>query len=180
MTFQWVSSGVEGIRPMWLDFDQCDDSERGLPAGYSDTHWDWRADRSGYVKTIGGHVHDHGISIAWQNRSRSRHVFASVAGYAAGSEFDPAGPGSGSDASHPRSARVVTSDPLGLANFEGHLSDMTVGRPSSDNGRVAKGNSMRLHTQYNRPTPTPADEGDMGIMILSFDEDLCITDLFCF
>jgi len=178
MTFDHVSGGVTKTRPLWLDWDQCDDSEIDSPAGYSDAnHWDWRIDRSGYVKTIGGHVHDQGISIAWENLDRGNHIWTSVAGYAAGSAQAPFGPGSGSDPSHPASHNTVASDPLGLASYVGHIADMTVGHP---NARVKKNNDLRLHTQYNHSSAEGEGEGDMGIMIASLKEDFCITNFWCF
>jgi len=177
MTFDHVSSGVADIRPMWLDFDQCDDSERANPAGYSDSHWGWKADRSGYVKTIGGHIHDFGLSIAWQNTSRNQNVYTSVAGYAAGSARAPVGPGSGADTAHPASYNTVTSDPLGLGNYMGHIADMTVGHPNS---RIKKRDNLRLHTQYYHTSAAGEGDADMGIMMASMDEDFCITDLWCF
>ncbi len=176
--FDHVASGVEGLRPMWLDWDQCDDSNLDAPAGYSDVHhWDWKADRSGRVRTIGGHVHDQGISIAWENRSRGSNIYTSVAGYAAGAAHAPVGPGSGADAQHPASHNTVASDPLGLSSYAGHIADMTVGHP---NGRIKKKNNMRLHTQYNHSSTPGEGEGDMGIMIASLDEDFCITNFWCF
>jgi hypothetical protein len=125
------------LRAGSLDIDQCNDSEVSTPAGYSDTHWDWRSDRSGYVVSIGGHVHDYGISTAWHNMSRGQNVYTSIAGYAAFLEdgttpnpWVPAGPGSGADVAHPANYNTVTYDPLGLENYMGHISDMTWGTQS--------------------------------------------------
>lgn len=176
-TFSWVpasGSGLQRTRPMWLDIDQCDDSEADVPAGYSDTHWTWKADRSGYMVDIGGHIHDHGISIAYRNESRNENICTSVAGYAPGSPFVPVGPGSGADSSHPTSSNTVTTDPLGIANYAGHISDMTQCDPFS---RIKRGNTTRLHTQINRPDAT---DHDMGIMVGFLDEDFCITNFWCF
>lgn len=173
-TFTWVSSGKTATRPLWFDIDQCEDSELNTPAGYSDIQWSWNIDRSGTIVTIGGHVHDHGISTGLYNVSKNANVFTSIAGYEAGSMHRPAGPGSGADVAHPANVNTVTSDPLGLMTYEGHLADMTTGNPAKT---VSKGNTLRLHTQYNRPDP---GEGDMGIMIGFMKENLCITDLLCF
>jgi len=42
MTFTYLSGQtLEPVRPVWLDIDQCGDSEYSIPAGESDTHWDW-------------------------------------------------------------------------------------------------------------------------------------------
>lgn len=174
-TFTWTRKpSTQRTRPLWLDVEQCGDSEFATPAGYSDAHWDWRSDRSGEVVSILGHVHDFGISAAWQDVSAARNVFTSIAGYAAGSPFAPVGPGSGADASHPADFRTVASDPLGLETFEGHLADMTTGWPAA---RVEKGNLTRLHAQYNRPEPAG---DDMGIMMAYLREDYCLGTYLCF
>jgi hypothetical protein len=175
-TFTWVpaSANLERVRPIWLDVDQCEDSEIDVPAGYSDVHWDWKADRSADLVTAAGHIHDYGISISYRNESRNRDLCISVAGYAAGSPFAPVGPGSGADAAHPVSANVVSSDPLGLANYDGHISDMTI---CDSGGRIRKRDTTRLHTQIHRPDAT---DHDMGIMIGFLDQDFCITDYWCF
>lgn len=175
--FTWVpasGSGITRTRPIWLDIDQCDDSETNTPAGYSDTEWTWKADRSNYVVDIGGHVHDYGISIAFRNHSRNQNICTSVAGYAPDSTWAPVGPGSGADDSHPVSYNTVTTDPLGLHMFHGRISDMTQCDPFS---RVSKGNTTRVHAQYNRPNAT---DHDMGIMVGFLDEDYCITNFWCF
>jgi hypothetical protein len=176
-TFTWVpasGSGIERTRPIWLDIDQCDDSEADVPAGYSDTQWTWKADRSSRLVDIGGHIHDYGISIAFYNHSRNENICTSVAGYAPGSPYVPIGPGTGADAAHPVSYNTVTTDPIGIANYAGHISDMTQCDPFS---RIRKGNTTRLHTQINRPDAT---DHDMGIMIGFMDEDFCITNFWCF
>jgi hypothetical protein len=37
------------VRPVWLDIDQRGDSEHSIPAGPSDTHWNWNANVPGKV-----------------------------------------------------------------------------------------------------------------------------------
>jgi hypothetical protein len=64
----WAS--VKSVRPVWLDIDQCGDSEYSIPAGYSDTHWDWNpVNVPGRVVAAIGHVHGHGIAVAATNES---------------------------------------------------------------------------------------------------------------
>lgn len=176
-TFHWVprsGSGIDRTRPIWIDIDQCDDSEAVAVAGYNDLEWSWKADRSHDMISIGGHVHDYGISISWRNESRGETSCTSVAGYAAGSPYVPVGPGTGADDAHPVSANTVASDPLGLANYAGHISDMTICNPHS---RTSKRETMRAHTQIYRPDET---DHDMGIMVGFLDEDFCITNFWCF
>ena len=64
----WES--VARVRPVWLDIDQCGDSEYSIPAGPSDTHRDWRVNVPGKVVTAIGHVHGHGIAVEATNESR--------------------------------------------------------------------------------------------------------------
>jgi hypothetical protein len=64
----WES--VQPLKPVWLDIDQCGDSEYSIPAGYSDTHWDWTVNVPGKVVAMIGHVHGHGVAVEATNESR--------------------------------------------------------------------------------------------------------------
>jgi hypothetical protein len=64
------SESVQRLKPLWLDIDQCGDSEYSIPAGYSDTHRDWRVTLPGRVIAMLGHVHGHGIAVEVTNQSR--------------------------------------------------------------------------------------------------------------
>jgi hypothetical protein len=64
----WES--VQRVRPVWLDIDQCGDSEYSIPAGYSDRHWDWKVNVPGSVVAMLGHVHGHGIAVEATNESQ--------------------------------------------------------------------------------------------------------------
>jgi hypothetical protein len=72
VTFSYRPAGesVKRVRPVWLDIDQCGDSEYSIPAGYSDTHRDWTVNVPGQVVSAGGHVHGHGIAVEATNESR--------------------------------------------------------------------------------------------------------------
>jgi Stress up-regulated Nod 19 len=63
----WES--VKRVRPVWLDVDQCGDSEYTIPAGFSDTHWDWAVNVPGRVVSAAGHVHGHGVAVEATNES---------------------------------------------------------------------------------------------------------------
>jgi Stress up-regulated Nod 19 len=63
----WES--VKRVRPVWLDIDQCGDSEYSIPAGYSDTHWNWNVNVPGNIVAAIGHVHGHGIAVEATNES---------------------------------------------------------------------------------------------------------------
>jgi len=64
----WES--VQAVRPVWLDIDQCGDSEYSIPAGFSDTHWNWSVNVPGKVVAMIGHLHGHGVAIEATNESR--------------------------------------------------------------------------------------------------------------
>lgn len=160
-TFSWVRSATRAD-PVWLDIDQCGDSELPLPAGYSDTHWSTTALRGGTLVGAGGHAHDQSISVALEDVTKHQYPCTSVAGYAPNSAFVPIGPGLGT-AGHPADTNVVTSTghpDVSLDAYQGHVSDYTTCHPSFSFDR---GDTIRLHVQYNH---TNAADGDMGIMVV--------------
>ena len=63
----WES--VKPLRPVWLDIDQCGNSEYSIPAGFSDTHWDWNVNVPGKIIGMIGHLHGHGVAIEATNES---------------------------------------------------------------------------------------------------------------
>ena len=69
-TYRPASDSVTAVRPVWLDIDQCRDSEYSIPAGPSDTHWDWKVNVPGTVVAMVGHVHGHGVAVEATNESR--------------------------------------------------------------------------------------------------------------
>jgi hypothetical protein len=74
----WAS--VKPLKPVWLDIDQCGDSEYSIPAGPSDTHRDWTVNVPGKVVAMLGHVHGHGVAVEATNESRgSASICRSVA-----------------------------------------------------------------------------------------------------
>lgn len=64
----WES--VRPLKPVWLDVDQCGDSEYSVPAGDSDTHWDWTVNVPGDLVAMIGHVHGYGGYVQATNQSR--------------------------------------------------------------------------------------------------------------
>ena len=170
-TFEWVSS-AERVRPVWLDIDQCSDSEVDTPAGYSDIHYTWNSTLNGRIVAIGGHVHDQGIGQTVRNATTGEMICDSRAGYAAGGVGEPAGPGPG-NALHPAYWDTITSSPnpqLNLASFNGHIASMRTCEPFT---RIRdpwwrSGDRIEVHTQYNHDAAT---HGDMGIMVAFVDED---------
>jgi hypothetical protein len=70
-TYRPSSQDVKRVKPVWLDIDQCGDSEYSIPAGYSDTHRNWTVNVPGKVVAMFGHVHGHGIAVEATNESKA-------------------------------------------------------------------------------------------------------------
>lgn len=175
-TFEWVAS-AEPVRPVWLDVDQCEDSEVEVPHGqYTDLHYNWNSTLNGRIVAIGGHVHDYGISIAARNARTGELICTSRAGYAPGSTVTPAGPGTGADALHPADWVTQTESwnpEVSLASYQGHISGMEVCRPFTriSNPWWRRGDVVEVHAQYNMREATHEGHEAMGIMIAYVDED---------
>ena len=69
-TYRPAWETVKPVRPVWLDIDQCGDSEYSIPAGFSDTHSDWTVNVPGKVVAMIGHVHGHGVAVEATNESQ--------------------------------------------------------------------------------------------------------------
>lgn len=171
-TFEWVSA-AERVRPVWLDIDQCEDSEVDTSAGYSDIHYNWNSTLNGRIVAIGGHLHDQGIAITARNATTGEMICDSRAGYAAGGVGEPAGPGTGSGPMHPATWDTITSSPnpeLNLASFNGHIAAHRTCQPFTRirNPWWRSGDRIEMHATYNHDAAT---HGDMGIMVAFVDED---------
>jgi hypothetical protein len=95
----WES--VRPLRPVWLDIDQCGDSEYSIASGVSDTHRDWTVNVPGKVVTMLGHLHGHGVRIEATNESLQTSICNSVATLAA-------------DEHHVESMSTCSGDPLAV------------------------------------------------------------------
>jgi hypothetical protein len=69
VTYRPSWESVKPLKPVWLDIDQCGDSEYSIPAGPSDTHWDWNVNVPGKLVAMIGHVHGHGVAVEATNES---------------------------------------------------------------------------------------------------------------
>ncbi|HEX2301297.1 MAG TPA: hypothetical protein VHH34_22820 [Pseudonocardiaceae bacterium] len=91
MTINWVDAAeaqLKEVTPVWLDVDNCGDSQYTIPAGPSHTTWTWKSTMSGDIVAVGGHVHDQGVSITLSNATRNEKICESVAGYPGGSHHE--------------------------------------------------------------------------------------------
>jgi hypothetical protein len=135
-TYTSASDPVEPLKPVWLDIDNCGDSEYSIPGAlpylYSDTHWDWKVNVPGDVMAAAGHVHGHGVAVEATNESQGS---ASICRSEA--QSDPM------NAHLIRSMSTCTADSGPLAH-------------------VNLGDTVRLHSEYQ--STHPADDV-MGIML---------------
>jgi hypothetical protein len=131
------------LRPVWLDADGCSfDSLISVPVGLSDTHYDWKASFGGKLIAAAGHIHDHGVNVELTNQSAGGALLCnSVAGYGGAGYETPDG------RKHVSSMNVCTGNPIAT---------------------VTKGQTLRLHANYNVPAGHMAIDDAMGIMIAYF------------
>jgi len=168
------SDPLKDVRPVWLDENNCSNSQYAVcPTGpypcYDDRHWDWTSGANGANSTvegtivaIGGHVHDWGMSVAAQKVQTGEWLCASTSGYATSSLFEPdavASPPRPSDAGHPADAMVLSpGDPM----YSGHIEEMTA---CTSNAKIKPGDTIRLHAQYDADAPIPDVMGIMNAFI---------------
>jgi hypothetical protein len=84
VTFEWVPTSTRNmteLTPVWLDLEQCGDSEVSMPAGSSSRTYTWNATRSGRLMHLHGHVHDGGVNLTVDNATTGRRLCDSRAGY---------------------------------------------------------------------------------------------------
>jgi hypothetical protein len=75
------------VTPVWMDIDNCADSEYAVPSGPSNRLWTWRSTLTGRVVATAGHVHDGGIKTVLTNQTRNHEMCSSYAGYGTRPEF---------------------------------------------------------------------------------------------
>lgn len=164
-TFKWTTSGVQTVKPLWLDIDNCQDSEISMPAGYSDTHKDWTSSVSGTIVKIGGHGHGEALASSAQNLSTGAYYCTSRAGYNVDSMERP-GPGPGT-AGHPVDEVVhqnddpIYMDPRTMGGMMA-MDNVESQQVCSPNMTISTGQKIRIHQTYNQMA---ADPDNMGIMI---------------
>ena len=81
---RWVPDSTPGIRPLtpvWMDQNNCRNSEYAVPAGPSSRHWQWPSTITGRIVSTGGHVHDGGVRTVLTNSTTGQHLCTSWAGY---------------------------------------------------------------------------------------------------
>lgn len=164
------------VTPVWLDMaTMATSSEFTVPEGYSDTHTgsgasginsDWTSTVQGQIVSIGGHVHDYGISVAAYNNRLGDYICTSIGGYGTGSRYLPTG-GPGTPG-HPAAgnARVLNQayhEAGGSPDDRHHIQEMTSCSPTPVQSIICIGDVIRLHTQYNNTSGFPIFDA-MGII----------------
>jgi hypothetical protein len=76
-----VAQQLKPVRSLWLDWNNCGNSERPAPPGLSEHTWRWTSGLTGRIVSAGGHVHDGGTSITLRNATTDHDMCQSVAGY---------------------------------------------------------------------------------------------------
>jgi hypothetical protein len=78
-----ASANVRPVTPMWLDENNCRNSDYAIPAGHSNTVWNYKvpATGAGDIVAIGGHVHDYGTHISLTDTTTGKLICNSRAAY---------------------------------------------------------------------------------------------------
>ena len=77
------SAHLRAVTPMWLDENECHNSEYAIPAGHSDKVWNYTVPASiaGDIVAISGHVHDYGRHISLTDTTSGKLICNSRARY---------------------------------------------------------------------------------------------------
>jgi hypothetical protein len=76
-----ASDKLRDVRPVWMDIDNCADSQYSIPAGKSNKLWTWQSSITGRVISTAGHVHNSGIKTVLTNETTHQVMCTSIAGY---------------------------------------------------------------------------------------------------
>ena len=88
VVYRPASANLKRITPVWMDVDNCGDSQYAVPAGKSNTLWTWQSSITGRVVSTAGHVHDGGVKTVLSNETTKQQMCTSVAGYGTKPAFD--------------------------------------------------------------------------------------------
>ncbi len=171
------------VTPVWLDMSNTGDSQYTIPDGYSDTHTgsgasgispDWTSTIQGAIVSIGGHVHDYGISTSAYNNRLGDYICTSQGGYGTGSRYLPTG-GPGTPG-HPAAGIAQTLNQAyheanGTPDDRYHIQSMTLCSPTPAQSIICIGDVIRLHTQYNNTSGFPIFDA-MGIIVADVNTNL--------
>lgn len=77
------TTDLQGVKPFWLDINNCGNSQYETPAGEHTEVRDFAVtpEIAGRLVAIGGHLHDHGTHIAATDTTSGRQLCDAAAGY---------------------------------------------------------------------------------------------------
>src|SRR5918998_978278 len=75
------------VTPVWMDMNNCANSQYAIPAGHRVDTWSWTSTITGRVVWAGGHVHNWGLSTTLSNIDAAQKQCKSVAGYGTDAAF---------------------------------------------------------------------------------------------
>lgn len=118
-----TSAHLHSVTPMWLDENECHNSEYSIPAGHSDKVWNYKVPPTiaGDVVAISGHVHDYGTHISVTDTTSGKLICNARAGYGQIAAYDK-------NIDH---VSGCTGDPLAV---------------------IHTGDTLRLDSYYNSPS----------------------------
>ena len=193
LTVTWTTTPQTPLTPFWWDMGSIQyASEYQVDEGYTDSHTgpgqsgdpyhisdDSTSTVQGKIVSIGGHVHDYGISVSAYNNRLGDYVCTSVAGYGTGSRYlQSGGPGT---PGHPAGANAVTlnqsyHEPTSPPDDRYHIQQMTTCSPTPTQAIICVGDVIRLHTQYNNTSLFPILDA-MGIIAGDIDTTVVMPDM---
>jgi hypothetical protein len=145
--------GMKPVTPVWLDVNNCSDSQYSVPAGKSATPWNWTSSITGRIVAAGGHVHPGGQGVTLDNTTTKQRICSSRASYGMAGMDGMAMHGMGGDMG-------------GMKAMDGMVTKMST--CSWDRlGVLRKGDNLRLTSIYDAPH---ALHGVMGIMLIAVYE----------
>jgi hypothetical protein len=151
------TSGMKPVTPVWLDVNNCSDSQYSVPKGKSATPWNWMSTITGRVIAAGGHVHAGGQGLTLDNATTKQRICSSRATYGmdmAGMQGMTDTPGMG----HSMDASMKAMD--------GMVTKMSTCSWDSL-GVIHQGDDLRLTSLYDAPHSL---HGVMGIMLIAVYE----------
>jgi hypothetical protein len=182
------------LTPFWWDMGTiAKASEYQVDEGFTDSHTgpgqsgapyyindDSTSTVQGRIISIGGHVHDYGISVSAYNNRLGDYVCTSIAGYNTGSRYlQSGGPGT---PGHPAGATAIPlplnqnyHEPNSPPDDRYHIQQMSTCSPNATQSIICVGDVIRLHTQYNNTSLFPILDA-MGIIAGDIDTTTPLPD----
>lgn len=152
------TKGMKPVTPVWMDIENCGNSQYAVPAGRSSTSWAWTSNLTGRIVAAAGHVHAGGVGTVLRNATTGKRICSSEADYGMAGH-DTGAPDSMAQDSMAQDSTAQDA----MANMVTSMSLCTW----DSLGTVEKGQTLELTSLYDTPQ---AMTGVMGIMLLAVAE----------